>query len=182
MRLALAIFAALLIVAAGCTSPNPPAQQQDGTQGNPSGGTPSGSEGGTPSGTGSTGSSGSSGSSAMDLNECVENCNVLEDAPMVKMCKSGCYMDAAEESKDASKCDPIATMENMSIFYSTCLGTAAGVMKDIAPCRKLTDSGDKDFCIAIAADTYKNPAICDEMNNSIYKSVCLDDTTEKPDE
>jgi len=174
MRLALAIFAALLIVAAGCTSPGQPAGNQDGAQG-----TPSGSQGGTPSGGSGTGSSGGS---SVDLNACVTNCNVLEDIPMVNTCKSGCYMGAAEDSKDASKCDPIATMPNMSIFYSTCLGTAAGVMMDIAPCRKLTNVSEKDFCIAIAADVYKNPAICDEINNSIYRSVCLDDTGKSADE
>ncbi len=167
MRLVLAIFAALLIVAAGCTTPNPPAGQQTGgaSGGTPSGGTPSGSTGGS-----------SSGGNAIDLNACVTNCNVLTDGDLANTCKAGCYMGAAEETKDASKCDPIGTMNNMSIYYATCLGNTAGVMKDISPCNRLTDPDDKDFCIMVAADEYKNPAICGGVTNEIYKSVCLDDT------
>lgn len=168
MRLALAILAAFLVIAAGCTAP--PAQQPNGTQGAQSGGTPSV---GTPSG--STGGS-SSGGNVMDLNACVVNCNILEDTKMVDTCKSGCYMDAAEESRDASKCDPIATMNNMSIFYATCLGNTAGVIQDISPCNRLSDPDDKDFCIVVAADEYKNPAICQGVTNEIYRSVCIDDT------
>jgi hypothetical protein len=172
MRLVLAIFAALLIVAAGCTTPNPPAGQQGGAQGQQTGGSPTG---GTPSG--GTGGS-SSGGNAVDLNACVTNCNVLADADLANTCKAGCYMGAAEDTKDASKCDPIATMQNMSIYYTTCLGSVAGEKQDISPCRKLTNSSDKDFCIVIAADKYKNPAICQEMTEGIYKSVCLDDTNQ----
>lgn len=112
----------------------------------------------------------------MGLDECVVNCNVLEDGEMVNVCKSGCYMEAAEETLDASKCDPIANMQNMSIYYATCLGSAAGRMKDISPCNRLSDPDDKDFCIVVAADEYKNPAICEGVTNEIYKSVCLDDT------
>ncbi len=112
----------------------------------------------------------------MNLDECVVNCNILEDADMVNTCKSGCYMDAAEESGDASKCDPIANMNNMSIYYATCLGNTAGIIKDISPCNRLTDPDDKDFCIVVAADEYKNPSICQGVTNEIYRSVCLDDT------
>ncbi len=171
MRLVLAIFAALLVIAAGCTTPNPPAGQQ----GTPSGGTPSG---GTPSG--STGGS-SSGGDVVDLDKCVTNCNVLADSDLANTCKAGCYMGAAEQSKDAGKCTPISAMQNMSIYYATCLGTAAGEMQDISPCSRLTNESDKDFCILIAADKYKNPAICEGVTSQIYKSVCLDDTNTSAD-
>ncbi len=165
----LVLMAAFVVLLAGCTG----APQQGGqATGQPSGG----SSGGAPSGGTSGGSSGS-GSSGMGVDECVVNCNILSDTGMVNTCKAGCYIDAAETGMDASKCDPISQLQNMSIYYATCLGTVAGKAQDIAPCRKLTDVGDKDFCISIAADDYKNPAICEEINNSIYKAVCVDDTT-----
>src|SRR5512137_100521 len=115
MRLAIAILAAFIIIAAGCTGAPQQGGQASGQQaGGASGGAASG---GTQSG------SGISGGDRMGLDECVVNCNVLEEEGMIKTCQSGCYMDAAEESKDASKCDPIATMgKNMSIYYATCLG------------------------------------------------------------
>ncbi len=167
--LLLAIAAAVIVLIAGCTG-----AQQQGQQ--PGAGTPSGQ---APSG---GGSGGSSGGGALDLNGCVTNCNVLEDSELVDTCKSGCYMDAAEESRDASKCDPIAQMSNMSIYHATCLGNLAGVIKDISPCNRLSDPDDKDFCIVVAADEYKNPAICEGVTNEIYKSVCLDDTGESSGE
>jgi len=60
--------------------------------------------------------------------------------------------------------------------YAACLGNTAGKTKDISPCNRLSDPDDKDFCIVVAADEYKNPAISEGATSQVYKGVCLDDT------
>ncbi len=113
--------------------------------------------------------------------ECLANCNVLTDSDTVEMCKVGCYSESAENSLDSTKCDPIDRMENMSLFYHTCLGTVAGKLKSTAPCERLSDLNDRDWCILISAEDNKDPSICDKVNSSIMKGVCLDDTSPESD-
>ena len=168
MKTALAILAILIVLFAGCTGPSTPSQGNATTSG---GGTPSGGGAGTGSGAGAAGA-------VANEATCTTNCLTLTDADMADICKAGCYMESAETSLDASRCDPIGQMVNMSVFYDTCLGNVAGKKKSTAPCERLTNSTDKDWCLLIATDEWKEPSVCDKVEDSIMKSVCIDDTNQ----
>ncbi|MEW6723250.1 MAG: hypothetical protein AB1324_08355 [Candidatus Micrarchaeota archaeon] len=175
MHRTIAIFAlASVLLLAGCTG------QQ--TQAPPSGGTPSGEtpSGGAPSGGAPSGGT-PSGGTPVDLAACTENCNVLVDSDMVVACKAGCHMEAAEEGRDASKCEPIKSLGlNATIYYAGCLWNYAEATGDASACSKLDVGFDRDLCLNNAAVAKKDPGICDQMNSTYMVESCKEDARGGP--
>ncbi len=159
----LALLAAAILVS-GCAGQG----AQTNVSGNTSGSTttPSGQQGGTAP-------AGSSGTQ-VDVNTCLVDCATIGN--LADMCRVGCYLDDAEHAKDPARCDPIKGMENASLFYSTCLGDVAGELGSVSACDRAPNASVKDWCIVTAADKIKDPSICAGVNDSMMKSICLDDT------
>ncbi len=159
----IALFLAGAILFSGCAGQG---SQQANVSGNATGGSGS---------SGASAPSGSAGSgTAVDVNACVTNCATIGN--LADTCRIGCYLDDAEHAKDPSRCDPIKGFENASLFYSTCLGDVAGELGSVSACDRAPNASVKDWCIVTAADKIKDPSICDGVNDSMMKSICIDDT------
>ncbi len=165
-KIHIALLLAAAILVSGCAGQG--GQQQTNVSANATGG--SGSSGtSAPSG-----GSGTSGSVQEDVNVCVTNCATI--GSLAEACRIGCYLDDAKAAKDPARCDPIKGIENATLFYSACLGDVAGEQGSVAACDRAPNASVKDWCIVTAADKIKDPSICAGVNDSIMKSVCLDDT------
>lgn len=165
------VFAALLVAAvllAGCAGQ---AQQNAPSGSQPA--APSGSQPSAPSGSQPSGGQAAAGSGT-DLASCLADCDAVAGTGLGNACKIGCHMDNAEGQKDASLCDPINGYANSSLFYMTCLGDVAGEIGSGAPCDRAVNVSEKDWCLVTASDTLKDPSICAGINDSILKSVCMD--------
>ncbi len=162
---ALILFVAAALLLAGCAAPG--ATQQTNTTTQPSGSGTSGTQG-QPSGTGQT----------TDLNTCLSDCLTLTDSGLQAACKAGCNMNVAEQSLDASKCDPILALgENMSLFWTTCIWNVAEKKGDASLCGKLNASFDQGVCLSDVAKTKHDPSICNGINDTYLKESCVSDAS-----
>ncbi len=154
-----ALILAAVILASGCTG-----QQAQGNT--------TGSSGGAnqPQGTAQSGS----GTKTVDVTACVANCASI--GSLADACRIGCYLDDAKAAKDPARCDPIKGIENATLFYSTCLGDVSGELGNVGPCDRARNESEKDWCIISASDTLTDPSICEGVNDSMMKSICIDDT------
>ena len=161
---------AALILIAGCASPQQQAGNNSGAtpygNGAPSGGTPA--AGGSPSGGAAT-------TSAKSYPDCVSSdCGTLSsDEGLLVACESGCAIDSAKATKDASVCENIKSLANATVYYVACLSTVAGEVGNVGSCDRLTNSSDKDMCIVESSQQIHDPSICDGVTDSMMKGICM---------
>ncbi len=117
---------------------------------------------------------GGSAAKTVDVTACVTNCATI--GSLSDACRIGCYLDDAKTAKDPARCDPIKGIENATLFYSACLGDVSGELGNVGPCDRARNESEKDWCIISASDTLKDPSICDGVNDSMMKSICIEDT------
>ena len=162
MKPYIALILAAVILLYGCAGQQ--AQNNTSTS-NPQGPAPSGTGQQAPSGTPSK---------TVDVAACVTNCATI--GSLADACRIGCYLDDAKAAKDPAKCDPIRGIVNATLFYSTCLGDVSGELGNVAPCDRARNASEKDWCIISASDKLRDPSICDGVNDSMMKSICIEDT------
>ena len=166
------VIIGLMIILGGCTTQSAPQQEtstgNDQTSSQGDSGASGGSSAGTQAETGT----------AMSLDECLSNCLSAGNTGLADMCRMGCYTDAAQNTKNPDTCEPITQIDDTAIYYTTCLGQVAGAQKSTGPCDRLADAGDKDWCLTVASDDWKDPQVCDGITSEVMKGVCMNKVTE----
>ncbi|MFN7991434.1 MAG: hypothetical protein U0R44_04730 [Candidatus Micrarchaeia archaeon] len=87
--------------------------------------------------------SGTGGGSA-NFQRCISQCGP-GNSGNGSLCKDGCRVQEAEDTKSTSLCDQLDNQANRP----SCYGTVAKSAGDIKVCERLTDATDKNYCVSI---------------------------------
>ncbi|MBI5228378.1 hypothetical protein HY988_07335 [Candidatus Micrarchaeota archaeon] len=167
----------VIVFIAGCTGTtnvqaNTSAQaggnQPSGNQPAPSGGTP------TPSGGGAAPPGGT-----VNLNECLASCNILTGNSLQATCQSGCYLGAATDTKDITKCDKLLTLEGGAGVYDICVTNVATQLNDFSMCAKAKTNTYQDMCVTVIAETKTDATICSSVKDEVAKDGCVSNVATK---
>ncbi|HSB47064.1 MAG TPA: hypothetical protein VLD37_03555 [Candidatus Bilamarchaeum sp.] len=171
MRSALFLVIAASVLIAGCCSAPEALKGPGGDQGAPTGGAQTG---------GTSGGSSPSGATT-NLNECQSSCEsvYVADQGLKMTCKAGCQMNAAEETGDAGKCDPILGYgENATLFFDTCIISVAEAKSDASVCSKAKDQMYNNLCLSNIAEAKGDASICGQIKDDTYKNICYSSVAE----
>jgi hypothetical protein len=83
-----------------------------------------------------------SGSAKFQL--CISQCGA-GNAGNGTLCKDGCAVQEAADTKSTARCDSLIDMANRP----SCYGTVAKAAGDITICNALTNATDKDYCVSV---------------------------------
>ncbi|MEW6723023.1 MAG: hypothetical protein AB1324_07200 [Candidatus Micrarchaeota archaeon] len=86
---------------------------------------------------------GTGGMGSANFQRCVGQCDE-GNAGSGPICRDGCMMQEAEDTKDTSWCDGLANLQTKP----SCYGTVAKAAGDIKICDRLTDQTDRNWCVS----------------------------------
>ncbi len=79
-----------------------------------------------------------------NFQQCISQCGT-GNAGNGTLCTDGCRMTEAAATKSTSMCDSLIDQANRP----SCYGTVAKASSDISVCNRLTNSTDKNYCVAV---------------------------------
>jgi hypothetical protein len=104
------------------------------------------------------------------------NCNAVVAKDMVTTCQAGCYMGAASDTKDASKCEQILSLgggESLELYYDTCVVDVGTQTNDAAVCNRAKSESYKFTCIATIASSTGDASMCSSLSDPDLRDTCV---------
>ncbi len=151
------VFLAILLLLAGCTSPEQNENEEvimeeDSSEDN------------------------NQDTQSFDIDSCLSECDGLAGS-ILNICQSSCHQDNAIALENPEKCTIVRDLMNSTAAHAVCLEEVAIKIGDAGPCENLENEFDRDLCYITVAEDLGDSSICDKVssdgNDPLDKQSCL---------